>query len=173
MKLTLASFTKRALVVGLIAGGGILAASSFAMTAESPANKGGCEARQGQKHHGQNDSTNREEKRSENMSGLKEKLKLKPEQEVAWNAFVNAAQPGMRHVKADRQAMRGEFEKLNTPQRLDKMLSMSEQRRAKMVERTQAIKAFYGQLTPEQQSVFDAEAMPNRHREHHQHRIQS
>ena len=173
MKLTLASFTKRALVVGLIAGGGILAASSFAISADGPANKGGCEARHGHKHHGQNSSTGWEEKRSEHLSGLKEKLKLKPEQEAAWNAFVSAGQPGMRHAKADRQAMRSEFEKLNTPQRLDKMLSMSELRRTKMVERTQAIKAFYGQLTPEQQSVFDAEALPNRHREHHQHRVQS
>ena len=168
MKLIQGSFAKRALIAGLIAGSGILAASSFAMTAAGSGNIGGCEARHGQKNHAE-----REGHRASNMSELKEKLKLEPEQEAAWNAFTSAAQQGMRHMNVDRQAMRGEFEKLNTPQRLDKMLAVSEMRRAKMVERTQAIKAFYDQLTPEQQSVFDAEAMPNRHRAHHQHRLQS
>ncbi|WP_082708375.1 Spy/CpxP family protein refolding chaperone [Thiobacillus denitrificans] len=73
----------------------------------------------------------------------------------------------------DRKAMRGEFEKLNTPQRLDKMLAMSEVRHAKMVEHSQATKAFYAQLTAEQQGVFDAEAMFGHHRGHGQHRHQS
>jgi Spy/CpxP family protein refolding chaperone len=53
------------------------------------------------------------------------------------------------------------------------MLAMSEARRARMAERAQAIKAFYAQLTPEQQGVFDAEAMPDRRRGHHPHRFQS
>ena len=65
------------------------------------------------------------------------------------------------------------LEKIETPQRLDKMLAMSELRRAKMVEHAQATKAFYAQLTPEQQGVFDAEAMPDRHRGHDRHRHQS
>jgi len=69
--------------------------------------------------------------------------------------------------------MRGELAKLNTPQRLDKMLAMSEQRRARMIERSQATKAFYAQLTPAQQDVFDVEAMPGRHRGHGPHRHQS
>jgi len=168
MKLIQGSFTKRAVIVGLIAGSGILAASSFAMTAGGPEGKAGCEARHGQKVHGK-----WEEIRAKRLSGLKEKLKLTPEQEAAWNAFASASQPGMRQIGVDRQAMRGEFEKLNTPQRLDKMLAMSELRRAKMVERTQATRAFYAQLSSEQQGVFDAEAMPGRHRGHDRHHHQS
>ncbi|MHB1084611.1 MAG: Spy/CpxP family protein refolding chaperone [Thiobacillus sp.] len=169
MKLIQGSFTKRALIVGLIAGSGILAASSFAMSAGGPEGKTGCEARHGQQHHAKGKGF-----RAERLSGLKEKLKLKPEQEAAWNAFTRSAQPGMHRVGADRQAMRGEFEKLNTPQRLDKMLAMSDMRRTKMLERAQVIKAFYAQLTPEQQSVFDAEAKPGRHhRGHDQQRTQS
>jgi hypothetical protein len=66
--------------------------------------------------------------------------------------------------------MRAEFEKLSTPQRLDKMLEMSEVRRAWLAERAEAVKAFYGQLTPEQQQVFDSQAMPGRHGGHHAHR---
>jgi Spy/CpxP family protein refolding chaperone len=157
MKLTKLAFTKRALIVGLLAGSGILAASSFAMTAVGPEGKGDCEARHGQQIHAK-----WEARRAEHLSGLKGKLALKPEQEVVWNAFASASQPGMRSMGGDRQAMRGEFEILNTPQRLDKMLAMSDMRRARMVERAEAIKAFYAQLTPEQQSVFDAEAMPDR-----------
>lgn len=168
MKLIQGSFTKRALIVGLIAGSGILAASSFAMTAGDPAGKEGCEARHGQQRHAKGEGF-----RADRLSGLKEKLKLKSEQEAAWNAFASSAQPGMHRVGADRQAMRGEFEKLNTPQRLDKMLAMSDMRRTKMLERAQVIKAFYAQLTPEQQSVFDAEAKPGHHRGHNQQRTQS
>jgi periplasmic protein CpxP/Spy len=173
MKLIQSSFTPRALIVGLIAGAGVLAASSYAMSDGDPASIAGCKAGHGQQHQGEFNRTKWEEKRAEHLSVLKEKLKLKPEQEAAWNAFANTAQPGMGHDGGDRQAMRGEFEKLNTPQRLDKMLAMSESRRARMLERTQAIKTFYSQLNPEQQKVFDAEGMPNRHREQHPHRVQS
>lgn len=165
MKLIQGSFAKRALMVGLIAGSGILAASAFAVSAGGPASKGGCEAGHGQMVHAK-----WEEHRAEHLSQLKEKLKLKPAQEAAWNTFAKASQPGMRPAEAERQAQRGEFAKLHTPERLDKMLAMSDLRRARMVERTQAIKTFYAQLTPEQQSVFDAEAMPGRHMgQHHRH----
>ncbi|MHB1215120.1 MAG: Spy/CpxP family protein refolding chaperone [Thiobacillus sp.] len=162
MKLIPGSVTKRALMVGLIAGSGILAASSYAMTA-GDTGKPGCEARHGQTAHG-----NREEYRARHLSELKEKLKLTPEQAAAWDTFASASEPAMRQG-ADRKAMRGEFDTLSTPQRLDKMLAMSEVRHAGMVERTQAIKRFYAQLSPEQQAVFDAEAMPGRHRGHGQH----
>lgn len=153
MKLIQGSLAKRALIAGLIAGGGILAASSFAMPAGGPANKAGCEARHGHAAHAK-----WEARRAAHLSELKEKLKLQPGQEAAWNAFASATEPGKRHAGGDRQAMRGEFEKLNTPQRLDRMLALSEAHRTRMLERTQAIKAFYAQLSPEQQGVFDAEA---------------
>ena len=162
MKLIPGSFTKRVLMVGLIAGSGILAASSFAMTAGGPAGKEGCEDRHGQAAHAK-----WEARRAEHLSELKEKLKLRPDQEAAWNTFASATQPGMRQAGADRQAMRGEFEKLNTPQRLDRMLAMSEVRRTRMLERTQAIKAFYAQLSPAQQSVFDAAFHAQRGPGHH------
>jgi hypothetical protein len=166
MKLIPGSLTKRALMVGLIAGGGILAASSFAMSDGGPGGKGGCEARHGQAVHAKWQAH-----RAERLSGLKEKLKLAPQQEAAWSAFASASQPAMR--PGDRQAMRGEFNKLSTPQRLDRMQAMAEVRRAKMAERALAIKAFYAQLTPEQQSVFDAEAMPGRGHGHHPNRFES
>jgi Spy/CpxP family protein refolding chaperone len=160
MKLIQGSFAKRALMVGLIAGSGMLAASSFAMPAGGAASQAGCEARHGQKAHG-----NWAENRAKHLSELKEKLKLTPAQTAAWDTFTRVSQPGTGQGM-DRKAMRGEFEKLNTPQRLDKMLAMSEVRRARMAERAQATKAFYAQLTAEQQAVFDAEAKTGRHRGH-------
>ena len=162
MKWIPGSFTKRALMVGLIAGSGILAASSFAMTAGGPAGKEGCDARHGQAAHAK-----WEARRAAHLSELKEKLKLTPGQEAAWNTFASATQPGLRHAGAGRQAMRDEAEKLNTPQRLDRMLAMSEARRTRMIERSQAIKAFYAQLSPEQKAVFDAEFIPQRGHGHH------
>jgi hypothetical protein len=67
----------------------------------------------------------------------------------------------------DRQAMREAYAKMNTPQRLDAMLERADTRRAQMVARTAVVKMFYAQLTPEQQAVFDAEAMPNPGHDHH------
>lgn len=162
MKLIQRSFAKRALVVGLIAGSGILAASSFAMPAGGSATSEGC-GQHGQKAHG-----DWQENRAKHLSELKEKLQLTPQQTAAWDAFAGASGKGM-HQGMDKQAMRGEFEKLTTPQRLDKMMAMSEARRAKMAERAQAVKTFYGQLTAEQKKVFDAEAKAGFHRGHGQH----
>ncbi len=173
MKWIPSTFTRHVLAVSLIAGSGILAASAYAVTTGGSEGKSGCEARQAQKHDGQKNQAGRAEKRSQHMADLKDKLNLTPEQETAWNEFVSAAQPGGGHLNADRQAMRGEFEELNTPQRLDKMLAVSEARRISMLERAHVIKAFYGQLTPEQQAVFDAEAMPRRDRSGRPHRMQS
>lgn len=168
MKSIHASFTKRALIAGLLAGSGILAASSFAMTAGGPEGKPGCEARQGQKVHAK-----WEARRAAHLAELKQKLELRPGQEAAWNTFVSASQPGMHSMDGERRAMRVEFEKLSTPERLDRMLSMSEARNARLAARADAIKAFYAQLTPEQQGVFDAEAMPGRHGDHGRPRFES
>lgn len=164
MKSPQTTFSKRALMVGLIAGSGILAASAFATTAGSPAGKERCEARHAQKADG-----SWEAKREARMSELKQKLALSAEQEAAWSQFASTRQPG-EHMRGDRQALRGEFEKMNTPQRLDRMMALSDARRVRMAERSEAIKAFYAQLTPEQQAVFDAEARMGRHHKGHGHR---
>jgi periplasmic protein CpxP/Spy len=164
MKLMNSTFTKRALMVGLLAGSGLLTASAFATSAGSFDGKGACEMRHGHKTHAKWG-----EHRAERLSVLMEKLKLQPGQESAWNAFTSAKQTRPRHMGGDRSAKRAEFAKLTTPQRLDKMLAMSDMRHARMVERTQAIKTFYAQLTPEQQSVFDAETVQHRHQGHEGH----
>jgi hypothetical protein len=155
-------------MAGLIAGGSILAASSFAMPAGNPDAKPGCEARHGNKLHAKGEAHH-----GKHLAKLKEKLNLKPEQEAAWNAFASTAKPGVQRTGMDRAAKKAEFAKLSTPERLDKMLAMADMRRVRMAERAAAVKAFYAQLTPEQQGVFDAEARPKRHGGHHFHRHQS
>lgn len=162
--------TKRAVLAALVACSGILAASAYAASADVSRDKPRCTAK-----HAHLAKADWAEKRTQHLAALKEKLQLAPGQEAAWNAFAESARPGMRHGGADREAMREAFATLSTPERLDRMQAMAEARHARMAERAEAVKAFYAQLTPAQQRVFDAEAMPQGehgkpHRQHrHQH----
>lgn len=162
MKSNQGSFTKRAVLVGLIAGGSVLAASAYAVSAGRAADKPRCEA-----HQMQQDEAGWQGRRAAHLTALKEKLKLTAGQEAAWQTYIAATQPEPRRQGMDRKAMRESFEKLSTPERLDRMQAMSEMRRARMAKWVEATKAFYAQLSPEQQRVFDAEAMPRRHRGNH------
>ena len=93
---------------------------------------------------------------------LKNKLKLNSNQEPAWNSFVTAMKPPVVPPMAgvDREAL----SKLSTPERIDKVMSFHEAHQAEMQnhmkQRGEAIKLFYGQLSTEQQKVFDAETLP-------------
>lgn len=164
MKSIQRNFGKRALLAAFLAGGGILAVSAYAVTGAGAADTPRCEAGYGQKG-----GAGWEAKRTRHLAALKEKLELAPGQEAAWNAFVEATRPAAG-MGPGRAAMRDELAKLDTPQRLDRMLAMSEARRVRLLERAEATKAFYAQLTPDQQRVFDAEALPGRHHGHrHRH----
>jgi len=154
--------TKRALLVALVAGGGVLAASAYAVNGGSADGKPGCEMR-----HGQAMPANMAERQDKRMAELKDKLKLTPAQVAAWQAFSDAEKPKLQAQSVDRVAMREAYAKMNTPQRLDAMLEKSDQRHAQMVARVAAVKTFYAQLTPEQQAVFDAEARLGSGRGHH------
>jgi Spy/CpxP family protein refolding chaperone len=63
----------------------------------------------------------------------------------------------------NRQNMHDEMAKLSTPERIDRMNTLKAQHDAEMAKRQQATKAFYAGLTPEQQKVFDANAMGRGH----------
>ena len=92
---------------------------------------------------------------AERQSQLKAELKLSPEQEAAWSAFVARTAPEPRGPMA---GAREDWSKLTTPQRLDKMQALRAERDAQMAKRIDATKSFYAALTPEQQKVFDAQA---------------
>ncbi len=161
MKSIKSSFSKPVLLAALLAGGSILAATAHALPTGD--GKPGCEARQGQGPQA------REARHAQHLATLKEKLKLSPGQQAAWDAFAAAMQPGMRPAGTDRQATRAEFGKLGTVERMERMTAMAEARHARMVERAATVKAFYAQLTAEQQKVFDAEAMPQHSHRGHRH----
>lgn len=105
------------------------------------------------------------ERHTKRMTELKAKLKLSPAQEGAWNTYTAAMQPPARdgHVRMDREAMA----KLTTPERIDRMQAMQTEHQAAMRQRGDATKAFYTQLTPEQQKTFDSATL--RHGRHGKH----
>lgn len=113
-----------------------------------------------------------QQKMAERQAAFKAELKLTPEQEPAWNAFVARTQP-QAHPARDHS--REDWSKLTTPQRLDKMQALKGERDAAMAKRTEAIKSFYAALNADQQKVFDSKFMSGYQRagmrgEHGQHR---
>jgi len=85
---------------------------------------------------------------------LRQRLRLRPDQGVALNSFVQAVAPppGMEEkMRRDQEAART----MTTPQRMDMMISQMDEMRRMMLARAQATKAFYAQLSPDQQHAFD------------------
>jgi Spy/CpxP family protein refolding chaperone len=93
------------------------------------------------------------------MADLKAQLKITPAQEGAWTAYTAAMQPPANAQRRGPRMDRAEFAKLTTPQRIDRMEQFAAERQAQMKQRGDAVKAFYAQLTPEQQKVYDERAM--------------
>ena len=106
---------------------------------------------------------------------LRTLLQLRPDQEPALTAYLGSMKPGgmtrhdhedmkpgggmMRHGGEDRSA----DEALPAPERMGRMLARMDEARADMSHRLDALKAFYGQLTPAQQKAFDALDMGRGH----------
>lgn len=95
------------------------------------------------------------------FAALKVQLKLSPAQEGAWTTFTAAMKPPADLLA--KRADHAELAKLPTPERIDKMKTLHAQHVADMTaamdQRGAATKTFYATLTPEQQKVFDANAM--------------
>ncbi len=97
------------------------------------------------------------------MADLKTRLQISPAQEPAWTAFADSMKPpATRPARMDWKA----FEKLSTPERIDKMHAMRAERAANMEKRESAVKTFYAALTSPQQKVFDLEHSRMHHHMH-------
>lgn len=98
------------------------------------------------------DSARWQERFQRRMGELKQQLQLSPGQEGAWNDFIEQMQPrpGER-LRIDREQMA----RLTTPERIDRLRALRDQRNAEMDRRAEATKAFYATLTPEQKKSFD------------------
>ena len=95
-----------------------------------------------------------QERMAARMAELKQKLQISAGQEAAWTTWTAAMKP-TPHQRGER----GEFDKLTTPERIDRMRALRAQRNAELDKRMDATKGFYAVLTPEQKKTFDAESL--------------
>lgn len=149
------NLSKQILAASLLAA---FAAAAGAQTPPAPAT-GPDTAMMGHRHEGRMGGDpakwrERMEKRmAERHALLKQKLQLSAAQEGAWNTWTQTMKPPANMQRPNRE----EFAKLTTPERIDRMRQVRAQRQAEMDKRADATKAFYAQLTPQQQKVFDSE----------------
>ncbi|THT99289.1 hypothetical protein E9531_12895 [Lampropedia puyangensis] len=98
---------------------------------------------------------------AERIAQLKEKLNLSPNQQGAWEQYQSAMKPAER-PNGPREVKPALTEKQKT--------QMHQRMQAEHQTREAATQAFYAQLTPTQQKIFDAEApKPGPHREGKKH----
>jgi hypothetical protein len=91
-----------------------------------------------------------QERMNRRLQQLKDTLRITPQQEAAWTAYTTALRPAPRQ-----RPDFGEMARLTTPQRIDRMRALRQQRMSEMDRRAEATKQFYGSLSAEQQRVFD------------------
>ncbi|MGC1302821.1 MAG: Spy/CpxP family protein refolding chaperone [Caulobacteraceae bacterium] len=103
--------------------------------------------------------------RQQRMQDLRVVLRIRPEQETAWQAYQAALAPPEHGARDHAQHGQGaQAAPQTTPQALDHMAAWRAERDQRMVVRTEATKRFYAALSPEQQQVFDALRRLSHHR---------
>jgi protein CpxP len=88
------------------------------------------------------------------LSQLHDALRLNPAQEPAWRAYAAALAPDPS-MEARRRSAADMMPKLTTPRRIDLINAEMSEDMAAMRRQGEAVKAFYAQLSPQQQSTFD------------------
>ena len=95
------------------------------------------------------------------LNDLRDALHLTPAQQSAWRDFAAANAPD-----ADREARERSAEemlpKLPAPRRVDLSIAVAKADLESLERRGAALKAFYAQLTPTQQAIFDRETARRR-----------
>jgi protein CpxP len=94
----------------------------------------------------------RAERHQKHLDEMKVFLQLQPQQEAAWNSFSAIMKTPM---KRPGPLTPTDFDKMTTPERIDKMMTLKEERDVEINKRMNAAKNFYAALTPSQQKVFD------------------
>jgi protein CpxP len=92
---------------------------------------------------------------------LHDALQLSGGQESAWAAYQAAIKPDGRMM--GQMGDRASWKSMSAPQRLEKMIAMSEQHTAKMKATLPAVNTFYSVLNPAQKKVFDEQSMGGGH----------
>ena len=106
------------------------------------------------------DPARMQERMAQRQAHLKQKLGITTAQEGAWAGWTAAIQPPADWKRPDR----AEFERLTTPERIDRMRALRTGRMARMDQRAEATKTFYAALSVEQKKTFDQETAAFRHR---------
>lgn len=153
------SLHRHLLTAGLLAGLGLAAVAQTQTPPAPPAGQVAPSTMQGE--HGRMDPARMEQMRArmeermaKRLGDLKQKLQIARGQESAWDSWTAAIKP-THFQRPDRAA----FERMTTPERIDRIKAQRAQRSAEMDKRLDATKTFYAQLTPEQQKVFDQEGL--------------
>jgi protein CpxP len=97
---------------------------------------------------------------SSGLQALHDALMLSPDQTTAWIAFRQAEQPDPDQEARQRSAA-GLMPTLRAPQRVDLTIAAMEADLQTLKTRGAALKAFYAQLTPAQQAIFDSKTAPH------------
>lgn len=137
----------------------------LAQPADGPPPQGGPGMQQSDSEH----RAHRQERMKAHMARraaeLKADLKLTPEQEGSWNAYLATMKPSAPTARPKRE----DLAKLSTPERLDRLRDMRQQREAEFDKRDAATRSFYAGLNPEQQKTFDARTARPMHEEGRRH----
>lgn len=90
------------------------------------------------------------------LDKLQADLKLQPNQQGAWQAYVTQMQANMQKMQAAHQAAKTSADTtLTLPQRLDRRETLMQSRLTDMQAADTALKALYAALTPAQQAIMD------------------
>lgn len=138
------------LIAALMLGG--LGLAAVAQTPPSP--PAGWPGRLAQERMEPHDPARMQQRRAQKMARLKETLQITPAQEGSWTAWTASLQPPANWKRPDR----AEFERLTTPERIDRMRAIRAERNSMMDTRADATKVFYATLNPIQMRVFDLES---------------
>lgn len=139
------------LALGGVLAAGVMASASAAQQPAAPAQAAaqtGGETRRGPGEWRRPDPAAMAARRADHLRAA---LQLRPEQEAALKAYIDARQPKPRADRGERKT----FAAMTTPQRLDARRVMMTERLAAFDQRAAATKRFYAQLNPSQQKAFD------------------
>lgn len=139
---------------------GVMASAALAATAQTvaPAAPAPAPARADGRHN----PAEMQARMARHQAELKARLALTSDQESAWTAYTASMQAPVRGARPTPE-QRAEFDKLTTPERIDKMRALRTQRMAEMTaamdKRGDATKSFYATLNADQKKVFDSQRM--------------
>jgi len=95
------------------------------------------------------------------LQDLKAKLKLTPAQESAWAAFEASMKPISSSAEPPKMEALAKMTAIQRMEERQKLHEAREKQHAqRMTEQLQATKAFYAQLSTQQQATFDQETLP-------------